>query len=144
MYRTPDLEENIVKFKLKINQNDVFPSEGITNQQTITINLAYIQKPASWGTPTGSEYAAAMTNFGSWTKTKYKVILEALYDAEKGETITEFPGGRAQPPVMYAQYLSIVRNYIRVNYPGNYDGVGLKLLDPDANNQPVRVGPANY
>jgi len=144
VYRTADLENKPVKFKLKVNQSDSFPGLGITNQQTVIVNLAYMQQPANWGTLTGAFFAGYSTNFGTWTKTKYKVILDALYDEEKGETITEFPGTRSQPPVIYSQYLSIVRNYIRVNYPGNYGGVGAKLLDPDANNQPVQVGPANY
>lgn len=144
VYRTPDLESIAVKFKLKINQNAAFSGSGITNQQTVMVNLAYIQQPATWGTMTGVYFAGYSTNFGTWTKTKYKLILDALYDPVKGETVTEFPGNRTQPPVIYNQYVIIVRNYIRVNYPGNYGGVGAKLLDPDANNQPVQVGPANY
>lgn len=146
VYRTSDLEDRPVKFKLKLNQNNSFPGLGITNQQTIIVSLAYIQEPANWGTFSGTFFAGYSANFGTWTKTKYKLILDALYDEEKGETITEFPGSRivGQYPIIYKQYLTIVRNYIRINYPGNYDGVGAKLLDPDANNQPIQVGPANY
>lgn len=147
VYRTPDLESNTVKFALKINQNSAFPGKGITAQQSVTINLAYIQQPASWGTLTGLPFAGYSTNFGTWTKTKYKLILDALYDPVKGESITEFPEGSrfvGQHPVAYDHYVAIVRNYIRENYPGNYGGTGATLRDPDANNQLIQVGPANY
>lgn len=147
VYRTVDLESTTVKFALKIKQNSAFPGAGITTQQSVTINLAYIQQPATWGTLTGSAFAGYNTNFGTWTKTKYKLILEALYDPIKGETITEFPIGSrfaGQHPVAYDHYVAAVRNYIKINYPGNYGGPGATLKDPDANNQVIQVGPANY
>nr|WP_199077323.1 DUF4843 domain-containing protein [Pedobacter sp. ASV19] len=147
VYRTPDLESSTVQFKLKIDKNAGFPGDGITNQQSVTVNLAYIQQPATWGTFTGLPFAGYSTNFGTWTRTKYKLILDALYDPEKGEAITEFPIGNrfaGQHPILYDQYVIMVRNYIRTNYPGNYGGSGAVLRDPDANNQPIQVGPANY
>ncbi|MOA44232.1 hypothetical protein D3C78_1664710 [compost metagenome] len=95
------------------------------------------------GNKTG-QFAGYKDNFGTWTKTKYKLILDALYDPKTGTTVTEFPGSRFLPPVLYNQYVAIVRNYIKANYPGNYGGSGATLLDPDNNNMPVQVGPANY
>ncbi|WP_029277071.1 DUF4843 domain-containing protein [Pedobacter borealis] len=147
VYRTIDLEAATVKFALKIKPNDAFPGNGISAQQSLTINLAYIQQPVTWGTLTGLPFAGYSTNFGTWTKTKYKLILEALYDPLKGETVTEFASGNrfaGQHPIIYDQYVAVVRNYIRVNYPGNYGGSGATLKDPDANNQLIQVGPANY
>ncbi|WP_222536872.1 DUF4843 domain-containing protein [Pedobacter polysacchareus] len=146
-YRTPDLELNSVKFKLSINKNAAFPGSGITSQQSITVKLGYLQQPDTWGTLAGSPFAGFSGNFGTWTKTKYKLILDALYDEEKGETIAEFPEGSrfvGQHPPIYDQYVAIVRNYIRIHYPGNYGGTGAVLRDPDANNQLILVGPANY
>ncbi|MBB2147388.1 DUF4843 domain-containing protein [Pedobacter gandavensis] len=147
VYRTPELETKGLKFKLAINKNAAFPGTGITSQQEVTVNLTYIQQPASWGTLTGNPFAGYSANFGSWTKTKYKLILDALYDPLTGTTVTEFPEGNrftGQHPVAYDHYVAIVRNYIRLNYPGNYGGVGASIKDPDANNQPVQVGPSNY
>ena len=117
----------------------------------IKIKTAYLQKPPTWGEPTGFPWAGYINNFGTWTRTKYKVILDALYDPVGDTTITEFPlGTRAvnQFPPVYTQYLQIVKNYIRTNYPGNYStpiGIGATLRDPDMPNNPViQVGPANY
>ncbi|WP_316815716.1 DUF4843 domain-containing protein [Pedobacter nyackensis] len=149
VYRTADLEsDKAVKLALRIKKDENFPAEGITTRQKLTINLAYLQKPASWGEFTGSItgfWAGYRTNFGTWTPTKYKLILDALYDPETGSTITEFPGSRFAPlPPNYNQYLAVVRNYIKVKYPGNYGLDGAVLIDPDNDNMPVQVGPANY
>jgi len=70
-----------------------------------------------------------------------------LYDPTGDTTITEFPYIRQAAPAVYAQYLQIVKNYIRTKYPGNVSsplGVGATLLDPDQNNAYIQVGPANY
>jgi hypothetical protein len=145
VYRTPDLDSTAVKFAFKINQNSGFPGQGITANQTVIVNLAYIQKPATWGTLTGLPWAGYSANFGTWTKTKYKLILAALYNPATGTTVTEFPvGSRFAPPLIYSQYLALVRDYILTNYPGNYGLPGATLTDPDANNQVIKVGPANY
>ncbi|UKJ09275.1 DUF4843 domain-containing protein [Solitalea lacus] len=149
VYRTPDLESGgVKKFAIRLRKDENFPSEGISLKQKLTVNLAYIQKPASWGEYTGTVtgyWAGFSANFGTWTPTKYKLILEALYDPQTGTTVTEFPGNRFGPPVIYSQYLATVRNYIKTKYPGNY-GVagGATLTDPDNSNLPVQVGPANY
>lgn len=149
VYRTADLESGkAVKIGLRIKKDQNFPAEGITTKQKLIINLAYLQKPASWGEFTGSVtgfWAGYQTNFGTWTPTKYKLILDALYDPVTGTTVTEFPGSRfGNIPVIYNQYIAIVRNYIKVNYPGNYGLGGAVLIDPDNNNMPIQVGPANY
>ena len=149
VYRTADLESgSAVKFAIRLKKDANFPSEGITSNQKVVINLAYIQKPVTWGEFTGSVtgyFAGYKDNFGSWTPTKYKLILEALYDSETGTTITEFPINRFNPPVIYNQYVATVRNYIKTKYPGNY-GVagGATLKDPDNDNMLIQVGPANY
>jgi len=150
VYRTADLDAGkAVKFTMRLKRDQSFPEEAITAKQKLTINLAYIQKPASWGEFNGTVtgfWAGYSTNFGTWTPTKYKVILDALYDNSTGETVTEFPGSRfvGQAPLIYNQYLAIVRNYIKNNYPGNYGLPGAVLTDPDNNNLPIQVGPANY
>jgi hypothetical protein len=62
-------------------------------------------------------------------------------------TVSEFPYPRFSPPTITFQYLQLVKNYLRANYPGNVSspvGIGLTLRDPDAGNLPVLVGPANY
>jgi len=143
--RTPDLDSVIVKFAIQINQNAAFPGNGITSAQTLTVNLAYIQKPATWGTLTGLPFAGYSANFGTWTKTKYKLILNALYNPATGTTVTEFPlSSHFSPPIAYTQDLALVKDYIITNYPGNYGLPGPTLTDPDANNKLIQVGPANY
>lgn len=148
VYRTPDLEEGkAVRFGIRLKKDENFPAEGISARQKLTINLAYIQKPASWGEFTGSitgYFAGYKDNFGTWTPTKYKLILDALYDVNTDMTVTEFPGSRFSPPVLYNQYVALVRNYIKAKYPGNYGLSGAVLTDPDYNNLPIQVGPANY
>lgn len=148
IYRTSDLEEGAtVSFILKIKPNEDFQTIGIAKNQKLRINLAYLQKPASWGEFTGAItgfFAGYNTNFGTWTPTKYKVVLDALYDEKTETTVTEFPGSRFSPPILYNQYVAIVRNYIKTNYPGNYGLAGPKLTDPDNDNLPIQVGPANY
>lgn len=148
IYRTTDMEEGAtISFVLKIKPNEDFKTIGIAKSQKLQINLAYMQKPASWGEFTGTItgfFAGYSTNFGTWTPTKYKVILDALYDESTETTITEFPGSRFSPPIIYNQYVAIVRNYIKANYPGNYGLAGPKLTDPDNNNSVIQVGPANY
>lgn len=146
VYRTADLEAGgSVKFTIRLKQNKDFPSEGITSKKEVTVNLAYIQQPANWGTyPNGTLFAGNQSNFGTWTPAKYKLILEALYNPETGETVTEFPGFSGfSATIQNNQYVAIVRNYIKANYPGNYTGTGAKLIDP-ATNLPIQVGPANY
>jgi hypothetical protein len=84
---------------------------------------------------------------GTWTKTKYKLILEALYDKASDTTVSEFPSSRFGSPAIYIQYLQLTKNYIRTKYPGNYStpvGIGATLRDPDAGNAVIQVGPANY
>jgi hypothetical protein len=150
IYRTGDLDSITATLKLQLKANQNFDL-GITAKTTMKIKTAYLQKPPSWGEPTGLPWAGYVTNFGTWTRTKYKVILAALYDPVTDTTITEFPIGNRfvnQFPISYTQYLQIVKNYIRNNYPGNYStplGVGATLRDPDLPNNPViQVGPANY
>jgi len=109
--------------------------------------VGYLQKPPTWGEIGGSQWAGYSSNFGTWTKTKYKVILDALYDPTSDTTVSEFPANRFAAPAVYLQYLQLVKNYIRTKYPGNYStplGVGPTLRDPDANNAVIQVGPANY
>lgn len=148
VFRTADLESGkLVKISLRLKKNEDFPAEGISAKQKLTVNLAYIQKPDSWGEFTGSVtgfFAGYQTNFGTWSPTKYKLILDALYDPATATTITEFPGSRFSPPVSYNLYVATVRNYIKTNYPGNYGLGGAVLNDPDNGNKPVQVGPANY
>lgn len=148
IYRTEDLDTgNVARFSIRLKQNADFPAQGIASGQKLTVSLSYIQQPLTWGEFLGNktgQFAGYKDNFGTWTKTKYKLILDALYDPKTGTTITEFPGSRFLPPVLYNQYVAVVRNYIKTNYPGNYGGSGATLLDPDNNNMPVQVGPANY
>jgi hypothetical protein len=148
VYRTADLETGkVVKFAIRLRKDQNFPAEGIVGKQKLTINLAYLQKPASWGEFTGSVtgfFAGYKDNFGTWTPTKYKLILDALYDPATSTTIAEFPGSRFGPPIIYNQYVAVVRNYIKTHYPGNYGLGGAILNDPDNSNMPVQVGPANY
>lgn len=148
LYRTEDLEAGkVVNFTLGLKNTAEFPVDGISNKQKININIAYIQKPASWGEFTGTVtgfFAGYKDNFGTWSPTKYKLILDALYDENTGITVTEFPGSRFGPPVIYNQYVARVRNYIKIKYPGNYGLPGAILVDPDNSNQPIQVGPANY
>lgn len=150
VFRTADLDREAAVVKLQLKANSHFEL-GITSKSSIKIKVGYLQKPPTWGDPTGLPWAGYSTNFGTWTKTKYKLILDALYDPVSDTTISEFPIGTrfvGQYPPAYNQYLQVVKNYIRTKYPGNYStpvGVGATLRDPDMPNNPViQVGPANY
>jgi hypothetical protein len=146
VYRTPDLDTVTINFTLKLSPNSSFGA-GITTRTNLKIKIAYLQKPPSWGEIGGTQWAGYSANLGTWTKTKYKLVLDALYDPVSDTTISEFPYSRFSAPVVYMQYLQLVRNYIRTNYPGNYStplGIGPTLRDPDANNNVIQVGPANY
>ncbi|HSC53403.1 MAG TPA: DUF4843 domain-containing protein [Phnomibacter sp.] len=147
IYRTPDLDSLSRTFIVHVKANETF-QEGIDVKTQFKVKMGYIQKPPSWGEFGGIQWAGYSANFGTWTKTKYKLILDALYDPVSDSTVTEFPiGNRFAPPALYLQYLQIVRNYIRTNYPGNLSvplGIGPTLRDPDANNNVIVVGPANY
>jgi hypothetical protein len=148
VYRTADLESGkMVRFAIQLKLNNDFPSQGIASKQKLIVNLAYIQRPLNWGEFTGAitgYFAGYKDNFGTWTPTKYKLILDALYDPTTGTTVTEFPVSRFSPPIVYNHYVAIVRNYIKTHYPGNYGLAGAVLLDPDNDNLPIQVGPANY
>jgi hypothetical protein len=148
VYRTPDMENEAATLRLELKENAHFEL-GFTAKSSIKIKVGYLQKPPTWGDYTGLPWAGYNTNFGTWTKTKYKVILDALYDPVSDTTISEFPvGNRSSYPAAYNLYRQIVNNYIRTKYPGNYStpvGVGATLRDPDMPNNPlVLVGPANY
>jgi len=147
LFRTGAMDSLTYTLLIKITgNNDLQP--GISAQTMYRINISFLQKPEDWDRYAGAEgWAKYPANFGTWTRTKYKVILEALYSPTGDTSITNFPGQRFSPPPVFAQYLIIVRNHIRANYPGNYStplGVGPTLRDPDANNAIIQVGPANY
>jgi Domain of unknown function (DUF4843) len=146
IYRTGDMDSLsfTLKFQLKANENFV---SGISAKTALKIKLGYLQKPPTWGDLTGLQWAGYSNNMGTWTRTKYKVILDALYDPVSDTTVSEFPAGRLQPPAIYNQYLQLVKNYIRTRYPGNYSiprGIGATLRDPDNRDSVIIVGPANY
>jgi hypothetical protein len=146
IYKTGDMDSIQFNFKLKLSENENFIS-GISAKAFLKIKTGFLQKPPTWGEIGGIQWAGYSANFGTWTKTKYKVVLEALYDQTSDTTVSEFPYSRFGPPAIYIQYLQLVKNYIRTNYPGNYSsplGVGPTLRDPDANNTVIQVGPANY
>lgn len=146
VYRTGDLDSIIATIKLAVKANSSF-GLGITSKTSIKIKTGYLQKPPTWGDLTGIQWAGYSTNLGTWTKTKYKVVLDALYDPVGDTTITEFQYSRFGPPAIYAQYLQLVKNYLRTKYPGNFSiprGIGPTLRDPDARDSVIQVGPANY
>lgn len=146
IYRTNDMDSLTITFILQLKANENFQS-GISSKTSVKIKVGYLQKPSTWGEFGGTQWAGYSANFGTWTKTKYKVILDALYDPVSDTTVTEFPFSRFGPPAASIQYLQLVKNYIRTNYPGNYStpvGIGPTLRDPDANNNVIQVGPANY
>jgi len=146
IYRTGDMDSLSINFKFQLKANENFVS-GISAKTSLKIKVGYLQKPATWGDLTGIQWAGYSTNMGTWTKTKYKVILDALYDPVSDTTISEFPYNRLQPPAIYIQYLQLVKNYIRTKYPGNYSfprGIGATLRDPDYKDSVIQVGPSNY
>jgi hypothetical protein len=146
VYRTGDLDSITAIFKLRFKENESFKS-GISSKTSIKVKSGYLQKPATWGEFGGTQWAGYASNMGTWTKTKYKLILDALYDPVRDTTVTEFPSSRFGAPSIYIQYLQLTKNYIRTKYPGNYStpvGIGATLRDPDANNAVILVGPANY
>lgn len=147
IYRTPDMDSLTITLVLKLKANESFQS-GISSKTSLKIKVGYLQKPPTWGEyPNGTPWAGNSANFGTWTKTKYKLILDALYDPVSDTTVTEFPYPATSAPVIYAQYRQLVKNYILTKYPGNYsnpEGIGATLRDPDANNQVIKVGPANF
>jgi hypothetical protein len=146
VYRTADLDSISATIRLGLKENTSFKS-GISSKTFLKIKIGYLQKPATWGEFGGTQWAGYSLNMGTWTKTKYKLILNALYDPVSDTTVSEFPSSRFGTPAIYTQYLQLVKNYIRINYPGNYTtpvGIGATLRDPDANNAVILVGPANY
>src|SRR6188768_1728140 len=146
IYRTGDMDSLSINFKFQLKANENFVS-GISAKTSLKIKVGYLQKPPTWGELTGLQWAGYSTNMGTWTKTKYKVILDALYDPVSDTTISDFPYARTQPPAIYIQYLQLVKNYIQTKYPGNYSiprGIGATLRDPDYKDSVVQVGPSNY
>jgi hypothetical protein len=146
IYRTGDMDSLSFTFKFQLKANENFIS-GISTKTSLKIKVGYLQKPPTWGDPTGIQWAGYSLNMGTWTKTKYKVVLDALYDPVSDTTISEFPFSRFGPPAVYIQYLQLVKNYIRTKYPGNYSfprGIGATLRDPDNRDSVIQVGPANY
>src|SRR6187455_3389275 len=146
IYRTGDMDSLSFNFKFQLKANENFVS-GISAKTSLKIKVGYLQKPPTWGDFTGIQWAGYSLNFGTWTKTKYKVVLDALYDPVSDTTISDFPYARTQPPAIYIQYLQLVKNYIRTKYPGNYSfprGIGATLRDPDYKDSVVQVGPSNY
>ena len=146
IYRTADLDSISAIFKLGLKENSSFKS-GISSKTSIKIKTGFLQKPATWGEFGGTQWAGYVSNMGTWTKTKYRLILDALYDPVSDTAVTEFTSSRFGAPSIYIQYLQLTKNYIRTKYPGNYStpvGIGATLRDPDANNAVIQVGPANY
>jgi hypothetical protein len=146
IYKTGDMDSLSINFKFQLKANENFIS-GISAKTSLKIKVGFLQKPPSWGELTGIQWAGYSTNFGSWSKAKYKVVLNALYDPVSDTTVSEFPFGRFGAPAIYIQYLQLVKNYIRTNYPGNYStprGIGATLRDPDYKDSVIQVGPANY
>ena len=146
IYRTGDMDSLSFSFKFQLKANENFVS-GISAKTSLKIKVGYLQKPPTWGDLTGLQWAGYSLNMGTWTRTKYKVVLDALYDPVSDTTVSEFPYGRSQPPAIYIQYLQLVKNYIRTKYPGNYSfprGIGATLRDPDNKDSVIQVGPSNY
>jgi len=146
IYKTGDMDSLWINFKFQLKANENFVS-GISAKTSLKIKVGFLQKPSSWGEYNGFQWAGNSAEFGTWTKTKYKVILDALYDPVSDTTVSEFPYLKVAAPAIYIQYLQLVRNYIRTNYPGNYSeprGIGATLRDPDNRDSVIRVGPANY
>lgn len=146
IYKTGEMDSVTITFILQLKANENFQS-GISSKTSLKIRVGYLQKPLTWGEFAGTQWAGYSTNFGTWTKTKYKLVLDALYDPVSDTTVSEFPYSRFSAPAIYIQYLQVVKNYIRTNYPGNYStpiGIGPTLRDPDANNNVIQVAPANY
>jgi hypothetical protein len=146
IYRTGDMDSLSINFKFQLKANENFIS-GISAKTSLKIKVGYLQKPPTWGDLTGNQWAGYSLNMGTWTKTKYKVVLDALYDPVSDTTISEFPFSRFGPPVVYTQYLQLVKNYLRTKYPGNFSiprGIGATLRDPDYRDSVILVGPANY
>ena len=146
IYKTGDMDSLSFKFKLRLTENENFVS-GISSKAFLKVKVAYLLKPPTWGEFGGSQWAGFNGNFGTWSKTKYKVILDALYDPVNDTTVSEFPYLRVGAPAISIQYMQMVRNYLRSNYPGNFTsprGIGPTLRDPDNKDSVVLVGPANY
>jgi hypothetical protein len=148
LYRTPILDSVATNFYLKVVPNKDFSAS--TNAQSVyNIQVTYLQKPSTWDLmPSGvTGWAGVKTNFGTWTKTKYLLILNALYNPVTDSSVANFPyySAAGQYPPVFTQYLQLVKNYLNLNYPGNYGGVGPTLRDPDApNDTTIKVGPADY
>jgi len=146
IYRTGEMDSLSFNFKFQLKANENFVS-GISAKTALKIKVGYLQKPPTWGEFTGQQWAGYSDNFGTWTRTKYKVVLDALYDPVSDTTVSEFPFSRFGPPVIYTQYLQLVKNYLRTKYPGNFSiprGIGATLRDPDYRDSVILVGKANY
>lgn len=148
LYRSHTLDSTAYSFFLEVVPNQNFAT--VNNRQAVyNVQATYLQKPSTWDVmPSGvTGWAKYSNNLGTWTKTKYQVVLNALYSQTGDTSIASFPYAYSVAPAIYTQYLQMVKNYILANYPGNYSkplGVGPTLTDPDANNAYIQVGPANY
>ncbi|HXB93565.1 MAG TPA: DUF4843 domain-containing protein [Puia sp.] len=143
LYRTPVLDSISINFFLKIAANENFSAPN-NSQGLYNVQVLYLQKPVDWDATSTGAKGWALANLGMWTKTKYELILEALYNPLADSSISSFPYGTNQPPAIYTQYLQMIHNYIAVTYPGNYTGKGPVLLDPDHNNDTIKINPTNY
>ena len=146
IYKTGDMDSLSFNFKFQLKANENFVS-GISAKTSLKIKVGFLQKPPTWGELTGLQWAGYSLNMGTWTRTKYKVVLDALYDPVSDTTISEFPYSRFGSPAIYIQYLQLVKNYLRTKYPGNYSfprGIGATLRDPDYKDSVIQVGPSNY
>jgi hypothetical protein len=142
LYRTPVLDSISINFFLKIAANESFSAPN-NSQGLYNVQVLYLQKPLDWDATSTGFKGWALSNLGLWTKTKYQMILEALYNPLADSSISSFP--TYSPPLpIYTQYLQMVHNYIATTYPGNYTGVGPVLLDPDHHNDTIKINPTNY
>src|SRR5678810_471454 len=97
IYRTGDMDSLSINFKFQLKANENFVS-GISAKTSLKIKVGYLQKPPTWGDLTGLQWAGYSLNMGTWTRTKYKVVLDALYDPVSDTTVSEFPYSRFSYP----------------------------------------------
>lgn len=112
------LDSVVVDIVLKIVLNDDFPNQLFNRQQACIKVSNMLQKPAIWDLIYGRKY------FGTYSKTKYKLILQVC-------GIDELPAYSGTNRYLLKGYGMKMQNYFRENYPV-YDE-NRQIIDPNWN-----------
>ena len=117
VYSTDKLLDSVaVSIALQIVANDDFPNDFAKSQQALIKVSNMLEKPSMWDMVYGRKY------FGTWSKTKYKLILQIC-------GIEELPVYNGPNRYRLKGYGMKMQNYFREHYPV-YDE-NEQVIEPD-------------